>query len=103
MPRKPCSARSPQLPKRTTMLHPARLTLCATLLASATSAQSLIKDLNPTVQNGNGIASTFTPVVSLGAIAFFPGNDGVNGVELWKTDGTSTGTVMVKDINTTSP
>ena len=29
---------------------------------------------------------------------FFAANDGVNGDELWKTDGTYTGTVMVKDI-----
>ncbi|MHB8453110.1 MAG: ELWxxDGT repeat protein [Acidiferrobacterales bacterium] len=30
---------------------------------------------------------------------YFNGNDGVNGGELWKTDGTAAGTVMVKDIN----
>jgi len=30
---------------------------------------------------------------------FFPGVDAVNGMELWKTDGTPGGTVIVKDIN----
>jgi len=30
---------------------------------------------------------------------FFNGNDGSTGFELWKTDGTATGTVLVKDIN----
>lgn len=30
---------------------------------------------------------------------FFRANDGVNGDELWKSDGTAVGTVMVKDIN----
>jgi ELWxxDGT repeat protein len=30
---------------------------------------------------------------------FFCGNDGINGFELWKSDGTSNGTVLVKNIN----
>ena len=32
---------------------------------------------------------------------YFGGSDGVTGFELWKTDGTPSGTVMVKDITTT--
>ncbi|MBR9970880.1 ELWxxDGT repeat protein [Magnetospirillum sulfuroxidans] len=30
---------------------------------------------------------------------FFAATDGTNGTELWKSDGTAVGTVMVKDIN----
>lgn len=38
------------------------------------------------------------PLVSNG-IVYFEGNDGVHGLELWQSDGTSAGTFMVDDIN----
>ena len=34
----------------------------------------------------------------MGGKLFFTANDGKNGRELWKTDGTKAGTVLVKDI-----
>ncbi|HNL53698.1 MAG TPA: hypothetical protein PKI36_04755, partial [Turneriella sp.] len=40
-------------------------------------------------------ASYFTP---MGGNAYFQANDGTNGAELWKTDGTTGGTVMVADL-----
>ena len=72
------------------------------LLASTGLAQSLVKDINPLTVNGNGVASTSTQAVVVGTVAFFPGNDGMSGIELWQTDGTAKGTVQVKDINTTT-
>ena len=37
--------------------------------------------------------------VTMNGIAYFAADDGVNGVELWRTDGTEAGTMLVKDIN----
>jgi ELWxxDGT repeat protein len=53
----------------------------------------LLKDINP--------GSTGASIVFLGVgpgVAYFRANDGSNGVELWKTDGTGTGTVIVRNI-----
>jgi ELWxxDGT repeat protein len=38
--------------------------------------------------------------VDVNGTIFFIANDGINGQELWKTDGTTGGTVLVKDIYT---
>lgn len=54
----------------------------------------LVKDINPGAA-GSDIRNL---TVSNGKL-FFRANDGVNGDELWKSDGTAVGTVMVKDIN----
>ncbi|QGJ70243.1 Hypothetical protein PBC10988_19380 [Planctomycetales bacterium 10988] len=57
------------------------------------AAEPISFDLNPT---GDSDPRKATDV---GAITFFVANDGSSGAELWKTDGTSAGTVLVKDIN----
>jgi ELWxxDGT repeat protein len=57
----------------------------------------LLKDINP------GSASSTPPTnqqfVEVNGVAFFAANDGVHGVELWKSNGTGAGTLLVKDIN----
>jgi len=64
------------------------------------SGTALVKDINP----GSGSAfafgsSTFIDwLVNINGTLFFTANDGINGFELWKSDGTEAGTVLVQDI-----
>ena len=44
-------------------------------------------------------SSNATYLTPIGNTLYFSADDGVHGQELWKSDGTSSGTVMVKDIN----
>jgi ELWxxDGT repeat protein len=40
-----------------------------------------------------------SPITDINGELYFAGNGGVDGTELWKSDGTTAGTTMVKDIN----
>ena len=55
---------------------------------------TMVKDINP-----GTTTSFFEPsFTAIGSTLYFAANDGTNGYELWKSDGTNAGTVMVKDI-----
>lgn len=63
-------------------------------------------DLNNNVNSGvllDIVPGTFGSLpryfTTLGSNCFFIANDGANGIELWKTDGTATGTSLFLDIN----
>ena len=56
----------------------------------------LIKDIQSGTINNSGLFNT--NFVGVGNTVFFYANDGIHDTELWKSDGTSAGTVMVKDI-----
>ena len=73
-----------------------RLVLGSLLLPGALLSQTLVKDINTTSTNPS---SSIGLGVAIGGTAYFSAVDSVNGQELWKTDGTAAGTVLVKDIN----
>jgi ELWxxDGT repeat protein len=74
------------------------LALAGVVLAAAAPAwaagPALVSDINPGASGSN--PGEFTTVHGT---LFFAADDGTHGFELWKTDGTTGGTAMVKDIN----
>ncbi|SEG01169.1 Por secretion system C-terminal sorting domain-containing protein [Halpernia humi] len=56
------------------------------------SQVTLVKDINPGTSNSNpGLT------IEYNGSLYFKASDGTNGTELWKSDGTTSGTVMVSD------
>jgi ELWxxDGT repeat protein len=69
-----------------------------------TAGTVLLKDINPGAGTSLPSVSTFAPsafAVNVNGTLFFAANDGTTGYELWKSDGTTAGTVLVKDIKAT--
>jgi ELWxxDGT repeat protein len=66
----------------------------------------MLKDINP---NGNGFLKDGSTTLRIGQFAklnkelYFYADNGTNGLELWKTNGTTAGTFMIKDINVGFP
>jgi ELWxxDGT repeat protein len=64
-----------------------------------TAGTTMVKDIWSGTNDGLMPASfNFLPMAGYG---FFTADDGINGKELWRTDGTAAGTLMLKDINPT--
>ena len=57
----------------------------------STSAVSLVKDINQTASSVPSFPQNF---VTINNEVYFAADDGVNGVELWRTDGTTEGTIL---------
>jgi ELWxxDGT repeat protein len=62
-----------------------------------TAGTQLLKDINP--GSSNSYPGLFGDLIELNGKLYFTANDGVNGFELWISDGTTAGTRLLKDIN----
>jgi ELWxxDGT repeat protein len=63
------------------------------------SRTDVLKDINPGSGGSFPASLTKSGRAKSGHAFYFSANDGVTGAELWKSDGTADGTVLVKDIN----
>ncbi|HLO70327.1 MAG TPA: hypothetical protein VK167_05630, partial [Flavipsychrobacter sp.] len=62
------------------------------------SGTYMVKDINPGTANGVGSLTSSNTIVFKNKLLFV-GSDANNNAELWTTDGTQSGTVMLNDIN----
>jgi len=66
------------------------------------SGTVLVKDIFPGKDSSSLDVSVLRPLTDVNGTLFFIANDGTHGLELWKSDGTEAGTVMLKDIRSDS-
>jgi ELWxxDGT repeat protein len=67
--------------------------LAIPIISNAQSPFTVVKYINSTT-----LGSSAANLININGTVYFSANNRINGAELWKTDGTDAGTVMVKDI-----
>jgi ELWxxDGT repeat protein len=66
----------------------------------AAAGTALVKDIYPGISRyGRPNSSYPKSLTNVNGTLFFQANDGIDGVELWRSDGTAAGTELVQDIN----
>ena len=76
-------------------LVPGFLAALSPLALAGLPGPTLVKDIRP---GTSGALQDFSRLTAAGNAVYTTANDGTTGWELWKTDGTAAGTVLVKDI-----
>lgn len=71
------------------------LFFCIVFCNTINAQLSLVKDINSGFSSFPSAQRSFI----LGNAIYFPANDGISGDELWKSDGTTNGTILLKNIN----
>lgn len=62
-----------------------------------TPGTAMVKEINPT--GDIGVSHDTRYLTNVNGTVFFSASDGVDGYELWKSDGTAGGTILVRNIN----
>jgi uncharacterized repeat protein (TIGR01451 family) len=71
--------------------------LCA-MAATATPVAHPLADINTTVEESAFPLLLDASFVALGSTLFYTADDGIHGIEVWKSDGTAAGTALVADV-----
>ena len=66
-------------------------------LDNTTGIAAMVKDIRP--GGSSGLDGRFSNLTAIGNSLYFEANDGLNGAELWQSDGTTAGTSMLANIN----
>ena len=91
------SLRAAKQARRAAPRRPRRRLLCLEALEDRivpSLAPQMVLDINTTPLSSNP-----SGMVAIGSTTYFSADDGTHGRELYKSDGTAAGTVLVKDIN----
>jgi ELWxxDGT repeat protein len=98
--------RRPRRSPRSAQRKPTEYALTVSNLEERTMlslVSGVVADINQQVANGQpGSADPSNLTVLNGALYFFA-NDGIDGTQLWKSDGTAAGTTMVTDLEQINP
>jgi len=83
-------------PKSSLAAFIAGILLIAGMPLSASPTHTLLKDINLKPYEESSLPTSF---LSIGSTTYFSAVSNIHGKELWKTDGTTEGTLLVKDTN----